>query len=127
MGFFNKIELRKEFFESTKDLSKIEIANLRKRQGFKVEIKNINGDIYVEGVISSFLQKIMIRDLISLSDIRLGGINIYGFKHETVLIFLNSNFSKVGDKWIISSTVFISFESFSGDVSRCTIHYMKER
>jgi hypothetical protein len=127
MGFFTKLELRKEYFESTKGFSKIEIVNLRKRQGFKVEINNLNGDIYVEGILSSFPQKIMVKDLIGLNDIRLGGITIYGFKHEAVLNFLNNNFSKVRDNWRISNTELLSFESFSRDVSRCTIHYLNGR
>nr|WP_321486915.1 hypothetical protein [uncultured Draconibacterium sp.] len=127
MGLFNKVELKKEYFEPAIGFDKVEVSNLRKRQGFKVDIINSNEDIYVKATISGgVLKKIQIEDVFRSDGIRLCAITIYSFTHSEVKAFLNKKFSKSGELWRLTNTELLSFEGFKHDMSRCFVQFHKK-
>lgn len=103
MGIFgNRLELRKEFFEPCLNLDKIEVFNYRQRLGLKSKIENSFKKILVKSTVGGFLRNIEINDYFWENGDRAYGITIRDFTNNEVISFLNNNFSKLGEEWILN-------------------------
>jgi len=102
MGLFgNKLELKKEFFETCLNMSKIEVLNYREKLGFKVNVCKSFKKILVISSVGGFLRNIEINDYFWDNGERAYKITIRDFTNIEVTNFLNNNFIKKGVDWIL--------------------------
>ena len=103
MGLFgNKLELKKEFFETCLNLNKVEVSNYRERQGLNVNIENSFKKILVKSSVGGLFRNIEINDYFWDNGERAYHITIRCFTNIEVTNFLNSNFNKNGVNWILT-------------------------
>ena len=101
MGLFNKrLELKKEYFESYLNLGTHELANYRKRRGFKFEIENSSCKITVNSFIGGFQRNVEINNHFWKNGELGNSLTIRNFTSREVVGFLDRNFKNVNDEWI---------------------------